>query len=342
MNSEPVLKIENLKKYFPLKKSVMASLFEKGTDHFRAVDNISFTVGEKEILGFVGESGCGKSTMSRTILKLVDPTDGRISFKGTRVDSLTTKDFKPFRRKLQMIFQDPFGSLNPRRTVAETLRQTIKIHNLAKDRAQEDHLIRKTLEEVGLNPVSEYWNKYPKLLSGGQLQRVSIGRVLVLQPKLVIADESVSMLDVSVRIGILDLLLSMRSKHDISFIYITHDLITARYICDRIAIMYLGQIVEIGPTEEIIKNPGHPYTRALIAAVPLPDPTVKPQEVPIKGYIPMTPDDTRGCCHFSPRCPHARQACRDEEPRMMEVSRGHFVSCFAMDGTIEPVKAMAS
>lgn len=332
MNQDTVLTIENLKKYFPLRKGLLATLLKGRQSHLRAVDNISFSVGEKEILGFVGESGCGKSTLSRTILQLVEPTGGKIYFKGTRVDTLSRKQFKPFRRKMQMIFQDPFGSLNPRRTVSETLRQTIKIHNLAKDRAAEDALIKKTLEEVGLNPVEEYWNKYPQLLSGGQLQRVSIGRVLVLQPEFVIADESVSMLDVSVRIGILDLLFKMRSKHGISFIYITHDLVTARYICDRIAIMYLGKIMEIGPTETIIHDPCHPYTRALISAVPVPDPTVEIQELPIRGYIPITPDDTIGSCSFAPRCPARMKRCRTSQPEMVQVGEGHFAACYLIEG----------
>jgi oligopeptide/dipeptide ABC transporter ATP-binding protein len=334
MNQNAVLTIENLKKYFPLRKGLFAAFLKGERPHLRAVDNISFSLGKKEILGFVGESGCGKSTMSRTILQLLEPTGGKIYFKGTRVDALSRKQFKPFRKKMQMIFQDPFGSLNPRRTVSETLRQTIKIHNLAKDRSEEDALIKKTLEEVGLNPVEEYWNKYPQLLSGGQLQRVSIGRVLVLQPELVIADESVSMLDVSVRIGILDLLFNMRDKHGISFIYITHDLVTARYICDRIAIMYLGNIVEIGPTEEIINNPRHPYTRALITAVPVPDPTAKVPELPIKGYVPVAPEDTKGCCSFALRCPHAKKRCRSDKPQMIRVGDEHFASCFLIDGSI--------
>ncbi len=332
MKQDNVLRIENLKKYFPLRKSIYSILFKKGRSHLRAVDNISFTVGTKEILGFVGESGCGKSTMSRTILQLVKPTGGKVVFKGGRVDTLGKKAFKPYRRKMQMIFQDPFGSLNPRRTVSETLRQTIRIHNLAKNRQAEDALIRKILEDVGLIPVEEYWDKHPKLLSGGQLQRVSIGRVMVLQPELVIADESVSMLDVSVRIGILDLILKMREQYDVSFIYITHDLITARYICDRIAIMYLGKIVEIGPTEEIINHPRHPYTQALIKAVPVPDPTAEMPELPIKGYVPVTPDDTISSCSFKPRCPVAKQQCTKAEPGMTKVINDHFVSCFAVGG----------
>jgi len=262
----------------------------------------------------------------------VEPTGGKIYFKGTRVDTLSKKQFKPFRKKMQMIFQDPFGSLNPRRTVSEILRQTIKIHSLAEDRAAEDALIKKTLEEVGLNPVEEYWNKYPKLLSGGQLQRVSIGRVLVLQPEFVIADESVSMLDVSVRIGILDLLFKMRNEYDISFIYITHDLVTARYICDRIAIMYLGKIMEIGPTETIINHPCHPYTRALISAVPVPDPTAEIEELPIRGYIPITPDDTIDSCSFAPRCLERGKRCLSSQPEMVQVGDDHFASCFLVGG----------
>jgi len=334
MNQNDVLTIENLKKYFPIRKGMLSSLLKGGQSYLRAVDDISFSVGKEEILGFVGESGCGKSTLSRTILKLVEPTGGKVYFKGTRVDTLSRSQFKPFRKKMQMIFQDPFGSLNPRRTVSEILRQTVKIHNLAKDRDAEDALIKKTLEEVGLNPVEDYWNKYPKLLSGGQLQRVSIGRVLVLQPELVIADESVSMLDVSVRIGILDLLFKMRDKYGISFIYITHDLVTARYICDRIAIMYLGNIIEIGPTEEIINNPRHPYTKALITAVPVPDPTAEVSELPIKGYVPTTSEDIIDCCCFALRCPHGKKRCHSGEPQMVRVGEGHYAACFSIGESI--------
>ena len=331
MKNNHILKVENLKKYFTLRSSLISRLAGKEGSYFRAVDDISFNVGQGEILGFVGESGCGKSTMSRTILKLVEQTDGKVYFNGTRLDALGKAAFKPYRRKMQMIFQDPFGSLNPRRTVSETLRQTIRIHQLTNGKAAEDELIARTLEEVGLMPVDEYWDKYPALLSGGQLQRVSIGRVLILQPKLVIADESVSMLDVSVRIGILDLLLNMRDKYGISFIYITHDLITARYICDRIAIMYLGKILEIGPTEAIINQPCHPYTKALISAVPVPDPTAKTPELPIRGYVPITPDDTIGTCSFESRCPERTKLCQSSQPEMKQVDDGHFASCFLVD-----------
>jgi len=332
MTTNTLLKVKNLKKYFPIRRSVLSSLRGGKISYVRAVDDVSFGLGEREILGFVGESGCGKSTLSRTILRLTEPTDGNVYFKDTELTSLSKAEFKQFRPKMQMIFQDPFGSLNPRRTVADTLRQTIKIHQLADTKPREASLIQKTLEEVELKPADQFWDKYPALLSGGQLQRVSIGRVLVLQPSLVIADESVSMLDVSVRIGILDLLLHMRDKFGISFIYITHDLVTARYICDRIAIMYLGKIVEIGPAEEIVHHPRHPYTQALIAAVPDPDPTADLPDLPIKGYVPVTPDETLHACNFFPRCPYGKKMCRENIPQLEPLDDGHLVSCFKAQG----------
>jgi peptide/nickel transport system ATP-binding protein len=331
MTDNALLKVENLKKYFPIRKGLLSSLGGGKSTYVRAVDGVSFSLGERQILGFVGESGCGKSTLSRTILRLTEPTDGKVYFDDTELTSLSKSEFKQFRPKMQMIFQDPFGSLNPRRTVADTLRQTIKIHQLANSKPEEDSLIQKTLEEVELKPADEFWDKYPALLSGGQLQRVSIGRVLILQPSFVIADESVSMLDVSVRIGILDLLQGMRDKFGISFIYITHDLVTARYICDRIAIMYLGNIVEIGPAEEIVHNSRHPYTQALIAAVPDPDPTAELPDLPIKGYVPVAPEEIQNSCSFFPRCPYGEKKCRESKPKLEPIDDGHSVSCFKVN-----------
>jgi oligopeptide/dipeptide ABC transporter ATP-binding protein len=324
--NDVVLRVSGLTKYFPLHRSLFSTLSSKGREYVRAVDDISFEVRRNEILGFVGESGCGKSTMSRTILRLIEPSGGEIIYEGTKLTALNRRQLKAARRKMQMIFQDPHGSLNPRRTVADILRQTIKIHELASGESEENELIRNTLEEVELRPPESFWDRYPDLLSGGQRQRVGIGRVLILEPKLLVADEPISMLDVSVRIGILDLLLKMREKHGISFIYITHDLATARYICDRIAIMYLGKIVEIAPTEDILSNSIHPYTRALIEAVPVTDPTVKIHEVPIKGYVPMIPEDFKGC-RFRPRCLYAVDRCRETEPDLIEVKPNHLVAC---------------
>ncbi len=327
MNNKEIIRVENLKKYFKIKKGFLSRL-KKGDDKYiHAVDDISFTINEKEVLGFIGESGCGKSTMSRTLLRLLEPTGGKILFEGKDLLALTPEELRKHRRYMQMIFQDPFGSLNPRRTVSDTLRQTVRIHKLAATIAEEDKLIKEAMEEVELTPVEEYWDKYPALLSGGQQQRVSIGRVIILRPKFVIADEPVSMLDVSVRIGVLKLLEKIKEKYNISFIYITHDLSTARYVCDRIAIMYLGKIVEIGPTEEILSNPVHPYTQALIAAVPEIDPTIKVKDVPIKGYVPVVPGETSNC-RFYPRCPYADAQCEGEAPPMREIGESHFVACF--------------
>ncbi len=326
MSERVVLRVENLTKYFPVKARFFSALRKTESKYIKAVDNISFQVNDKEILGFVGESGCGKSTMSRSILRLIEPTSGSVYYGDTDITELGGKDLKKLRRKMQMIFQDPHGSLNPRRTVSDILRQTVQIHKLVKTVAEENEMIRKTMEEVELDP-DRYWDRSPILLSGGQRQRVGIGRVLILQPKLIIADEPISMLDVSVRIGLLDLLLKMRERHGISFIYITHDLATARYICDRIAIMYLGKIVEIASTEEILQNPIHPYTKALIAAVPVTDPTIKVENVPIKGFVPMNPDQSKPCCSFYPRCLYAKEQCMEHERELFEVKPGHFVTC---------------
>jgi len=326
MKNKTILRIENLRKYFPVRIGKSFSFLRGKKEYVKAVDDISFNLDQGEILGLVGESGCGKSTLSRLILRLIEPTSGSVFLEDTNVSSLNRKQLKSIRRKMQMIFQDPHGSLNPRQSIADTLWETIRIHKLAPDETQENLLIEKTLEEVGLKPVESYWGRYPDLLSGGQKQRVSIGRVLVLKPQFLVADEPVSMLDVSVRIGILDLLLRLRERHGISMIFITHDMSTARYVCDRIAIMYLGKIVEMGPTEKILSAPMHPYTKALVAAVPVTDPTVKVKELPIKGYVPLTTNE-ESCCKFHPRCLFATNQCRNTNPELIEIETGHSAAC---------------
>lgn len=333
MENDVLLKVENLKKCFPMERNLFSSFFPGTKRYLCAVDDVSFALREQEILGIVGESGCGKTTLARLILCLEKNGFGNIWYQNEEITSLNRKKFKPFRHKMQMIFQDPFGSLNPARTVADTLRQTIRIHGLAGSKDEEEDLIRYTLEEVELKPADHYKDKYPGLLSGGQLQRVSIARVLILRPDLVIADEAVSMLDVSVRADILDVLLRMRNKFGISFIYITHDIVTARYICDRIAIMYTGRIVEIGETETILNNPLHPYTQALIAAVPVPDPSAEIQELPIKGYVSVSPNGRPHQCHFYTRCPYAMKKCREQRPRLVqagEAGEDHYAACFKL------------
>lgn len=326
MNDNIVLEIVALRKYFPIRRSFFELFSARGQKYIPAVDEVSFTVREGETLGFVGESGCGKTTLGRTILRLIEPTIGGIYYRGTDITSLKKKDLVSMRRNMQMIFQDPHGTLNPRRTVSNIIRQTIRIHQLADTKSGENKLIGKALEVVGLTPVDEFWDRYPQLLSGGQRQRVGIARVLVLEPKLVIADEPVSMLDVSVRIGILELILKLKEDYGISLIFITHDLSTARYVCDRIAIMYLGKIVEVAPAEVVIKSPLHPYAKALIQAVPLPVPRKHLPDIPIKGYVPLSPEDFRGC-RFNPRCLYPGKVCREREPRLIEVGDEHFVAC---------------
>lgn len=314
---EPVLSVNGLSKVFRLKNG----------KNLHAVDNISFQIHRGEILGIIGESGCGKSTMSRSILRLLEPTAGSVILEGTEIGSLSRRELKNSRKKMQMIFQDPFGSLNPRRSVYDIISQSIKTHNLASSPEEESDMIHRALEDVGLSPAETYIQKYPSLMSGGQLQRVSLARVLVLRPRFIIADEPVSMLDVSVRIGVLDLLREIRDKYHISFMYITHDLSTARYICDRIAIMYLGTLVESGPTEDILRKPIHPYTKALIAAVPSIYKEHRVDEVPIKGFVPVDPSETRLRCRFADRCPQAEDVCFQTEPRVFTAEEGHTLAC---------------
>src|SRR5437667_35793 len=325
----PVVRVLGLKKYFALRKGFFR--FRGAEIYVHAVDGVSFDLGPGEILGLVGESGCGKTTTGRLLARLETPTEGRILFRGVDIASLETRDLFAFRRELQMVFQDPYESLNPRFNVLRAVSEPLLIHGIGETREQRAELVIKALEESGLRPGQDFLDRFPHELSGGQRQRVAIARAIILNPKVIIADEPVSMLDVSIRAGVMNLMLDLRAEHQIPYVFITHDIAVARYMSDRIAVMYLGRIVETAPTEEVITHPTHPYTRALLSAVPIPDPAHEYVEIPIKGELP-SPIDLPSGCRFRTRCLFAQDICKTTEPPNIEVSAGHFAEChFARD-----------
>jgi len=303
-----LLEIENLSKMFPVKKR-----------YLKAVDRVSFGVNAGETMALVGESGCGKTTTGRIIVKLEKPTSGSVKINGMDIFKLDKEGEKRFRKDIGMIFQDPFESLNPRFTVFNSVSEPLEIHNKT-SKNEKLEAVKAMLKEVGIHPPEAFLKRYPHELSGGQRQRVAIARALILKPRVMVADEPCSMLDVSIRAGILTLLKKLKDEMNMSMVYIAHDLSEARYISDTMAVMYLGRIVEMGKTEDIIKDPKHPYTKALIAAVPDVDPSVVREEFFVKGDIPSAIDLPEGC-RFNPRCPYAFDRCREEEPELR--GKGH-------------------
>mgnify|MGYP000713438412 CR=1 FL=1 len=327
MNNKVLLRVENLKKWFPLRRSIKEIILREPVKYVRAVDGISFHINQAEIFGLAGESGSGKTTTGKLLLRLYEPDGGKILFDGKDLLQVPRKEFKPYRKKMQIIYQDPYGSLNPRMKVKDIVMEPLNY--LEPDLGYDEKLERviKTLEEVKLIPIEDFIEKFPHQLSGGQRQRVAIARAIVVKPKFIVADEPVSMLDVSVRAGILNLLMDLRKDLNVSFLYITHDLATAGYVTDRLAIMYLGKIVEMGATDKILTEPMHPYTQALISAVPEPDPERKIAAI-IKGEIPSPINIPKGCrfktrCPFADKCPY-----KDKEPPLIEVERGRWVACW--------------
>jgi len=322
---KPLLKVENLKKYFPVKRGILETLRKEPQKYVKAVDGISFEVQKGETLALIGESGCGKTTAGRVILRLIEPTDGKIIFDGVDITTLNYDALRPYRRRMQMVFQDPYASLSPRMKIGDAIAHPLLIHNLAtKEEAKEMAL--KMLRRVGLTPEDEFYERYPHHLSGGQRQRVVIARAMILRPEFVIADEAVSMIDVSMRASILELLESFKEEYNLSMLFITHDIAVAKLIADRIAVMYLGKIVEIGPTQEVLNSPVHPYTLALIQAVPSLRKREKRKQIEITGEVPNAVNPPSGC-RFHPRCPFMTEECRTKEPELIKINKGHYVAC---------------
>jgi len=326
MSEENVITVSNLTKWFPVRRGFLQALLSRKESFVRAVDGISFEIEPKEVFGLAGESGSGKTTTGRLILKIIDPTEGKILFKGKDITALARKDMKPLRQKMQMVFQDPYESLNPRKTVSDIIAEGLRLQKAVNNEEEAEEKVIKILEDVKLVPPEEFVTRYPHELSGGQRQRVAVARTFVLNPEFVVADEPISMLDVSIRAEILNLFLDLVEKFDVSILYITHDLATARHMCHRIAIMYLGKIMEMGTSEEIVYKPLHPYTKALISAVPVPDPKSRRTKLILKGEIPSPINPPSGC-RFHTRCSIAEENCRHKEPEFTNVGNEHYVAC---------------
>lgn len=323
----PLITVEDLKVWYPLPTGLVASLTGREQRYVRAVDGVSFELQRGEIFSLAGESGCGKTTTGKALLRLVPPTAGSIQYAGKNILSLPRSALKAYRRKLQMIFQDPYGSLNPRQTVKEIVGEPLKIHGLARDRDELRERVSGALADAGLTPVDRFIDRYPHELSGGQQQRVAIAGVLVLEPDFIVADEPVSMLDVSVRSEILRLMLNLRDAADLTYLFITHDLSLAWTISDRIGIMYLGLLVEVGSADDVVHRPLHPYTQALISVVPSPDPAARRRERTILEGDPPNPVEIPSGCRFHPRCPLAESRCKVEVPLFREIRPGHYAAC---------------
>jgi oligopeptide transport system ATP-binding protein len=317
----PLLKVDKLVKRFPIK----GGLLQRTVGAVHAVDGVSFELMAGETLGVVGESGCGKSTTGRCILRLIEPTSGEVTFQGQNVTTADKDALRALARDMQIIFQDPFASLNPRMTVAAIIGEALTIHKLTKTRSDYDARIVHLLETVGLS--ADQMRRYPHEFSGGQRQRIGIARALAVDPKLVICDEAVSALDVSIQAQVINLLEDLQTQLGLTYIFIAHDLSVVEHISDRVAVMYLGRIVELASSKSLYTNPLHPYTEALLSAVPIPDPTIKRKRIPLQGDVP-SPINPPGGCHFHTRCPIAKfPRCRADTPELRQSSEGHWVAC---------------
>lgn len=332
--AQPLIEVQDLVKHFPVNRGLIGGL-TGAQDAVHAVNGVSFTVRPGEVLGLAGESGCGKTTTAKLLLKLYEPTSGTVRVAGQDIAALRGAELKTFRRRTQLMFQNPYEAFSPRFTILRAVSEPLIIHGVS-SATQREEWVRRALDDVQLRPAEAFLAKHPHQLSGGQLQRVALARALVLEPDILIADEPVSMLDVSVRAGILNTMKALSKQRNLTTIYISHDLSLIQYLCDTTTIMYLGRIVESGPTARVIGNPQHPYTQALVSAIPIPEPGRPPAVIPIKGGIPSAIDLPTGC-PFHPRCPHAMPICSEAMPPPVEVL-GRTVSCYLYDGN-ESVRA---
>lgn len=319
MENEVILKVENLKKYFPIK----GGFFGKTVGNVRAVDDVSLEIRKGETLGIVGESGCGKSTTGRTILQLLKPTGGKVYFKGQRIDTMKKSELRSIRPKMQLIFQDPYSSLNPRMTVGQIIGEALIDHGMVK----KENIRAKVLEVMDMCGLAEYQiDRFPHEFSGGQRQRIGIARALALDPEFIVADEPVSALDVSIQAQIINLLVKLQKEKGFSYMFISHDLSVVEHLCDRVGVMYLGSMVELADKDRLFDNPLHPYTKALLSAIPIPDPTAERNRIILQGDIPSPANPPAGC-KFNTRCPYAKEICSKEVPEYREIEKDHFVAC---------------
>ncbi len=333
MTQEHLLEISHLKKYFPIKQGLLS----KVVGHVKAVNDVTLTIRKGETLGLVGESGCGKTTVGRSILRLIEPTEGSVKFEGREITKLPTSEMRHLRREMQIIFQDPYSSLNPRITIGGMLSEIIKFHGLRKSAGEVQSRVEELLEVVGLRP--EYARRYPHEFSGGQRQRIGIARALSVEPKFIVCDEPVSALDVSIQSQVINLLEDLQKNFNLTYLFIAHDLSVVKHISDRVAVMYLGEIVETAPAKELYANPKHPYTQALLSAVPLPDPRHQQQRIILTGDVP-SPANLPSGCHFHPRCPKAMPECRTIHPVLGDDGANHLTRCLLYPESVPKDVAM--